>query len=74
MKQKENKTETLFVYREWQSAYNQLTLIKDSKGRVVDKFDKHTNQPRKGLKTLVVKGIEYTLDWDRFCAKRNLVD
>lgn len=59
--------EVLFVEREWVSAYNQLTTLKTTEGKVVAIIREHNKQPRKGSKTIALtnRGIKttYKLDW-----------
>jgi len=54
---------TLKVYRDWQSAYNQTTVLKDNNNKVKAIISSSIQQPKKGSKTIIVKGIEYILDW-----------
>lgn len=59
--------EILIVERDWQSAYNQITTLKNTKGEVIQVIREHTKQPKKGSKTIVItklgKQTEYLLDW-----------
>lgn len=59
--------EILTVERDWQSAYNQTTTLKNEVGKVVSIIREHTKQPKKGSKTIVLtklgKQVEYLLDW-----------
>lgn len=64
MKQNKKETETLYVYREWQSSYNQITYIKDIKGHVLKTITSSIQQPKKGCKELTIRGINYKLNWN----------
>ena len=55
--------ETLTVHRNWQSAYNQTTILKDKLGKVKAIFNSSINQPRKGTKTIVINCNQFLLDW-----------
>ena len=61
---------TLKVYRDWQSAYNQTTVLKDNNNKVKVIISSSIKQPKKGSKTIVVKGIEYILDWGNVAQKK----
>ena len=64
MKQKKKETETLFVFRDWQSSYNQITYIKDKQGHVLKTITSSIQQPKKGCKELIIKGTTYKLNWN----------
>ena len=38
MKQRKKETETLQVYRDWKSSYNQITYLKDNQGKIKQKW------------------------------------
>jgi len=61
---------TLKVYRDWQSAYNQTTVLKDNNNKVKAIISSSIQQPKKGSKTIIVKGIEYLLDWGLIGGKK----
>lgn len=54
----------LTVYREWESAYNQRTILKDSNGKVKAIFSSSLRQPKRGQKTIILNCWEFTLNWD----------
>ena len=55
---------TLTVYREWCSAYNQTTILKDDKGKVKAIFPNSLRQPKRNQKTIVVNCNTFVLNWD----------
>lgn len=61
--------EILTVERDWQSAYNQTTTLKNEVGKVVSVIREHTKQPKKGSKTIILTKLgrqtEYLLDWSK---------
>jgi hypothetical protein len=63
MKQKKKETEILYVHRDWQSSYNQITYIKDIQGHVLKTITSSIQQPKKNTKQLTIKGITYKLNW-----------
>ena len=54
------KTETLHVHRERKTHLNCITTLKDSKG-LVKAIISGYSQPRKGQKTITVRGKTYNL-------------
>lgn len=62
---------TLTVHRDWQSAYNQITTLKDCTGKVKAIISSSIRQPKLNQKSITVVGVEYRLDW-QFCAKKKL--
>ena len=48
--------ETLTAFRQWNSAYNQLTTLKDSKGRVKAIISSSIKQPKKSAKEILLGG------------------
>lgn len=54
---------TLTVYREWESSYNQRTILKDNNNKVKVIINSSIKQPKMNCKTITVRGIEYSLDW-----------
>lgn len=60
---------TLIVERDFKSAYNQTTILKTEKGKVIAIIREHTQQPRKNQETIVLtklnKQTEYMLDWSQ---------
>ncbi len=61
--------DTLIVERDWQSAYNQTTILKNSEGKVVSIITNHTKQPKKDTLTITItklgKEKTYKLDWSK---------
>lgn len=61
--------ETLVVFREWLSAYNQTTTLRTREGKVVAIIREHNKQPKKGTKeiklTRLGKQTTYKLDWSQ---------
>lgn len=61
--------EVLIVERDWQSAYNQTTTLRNESGKVVAVIGRHTKQPKKGTETIKLtklgKQTEYLLDWSK---------
>jgi hypothetical protein len=61
--------EILIVERDWQSAYNQTTTLRNKEGRVVGIIREHTKQPKKGTETIKLTKLgrqtEYLLDWSK---------
>lgn len=60
---------TLTVYREWQSSYSQLTILKDNNNKVKAILSSSINQPKKNQKTIVINGYTFLLDWDKVANK-----
>ena len=56
--------EVLTVFREWQSAYNQLTTLKDSEGKVKAIISSSIRQPKKSAKEYVLNGKKYLLKFN----------
>lgn len=65
--------ETLTVLRNWSSAYNQLTTLVDSKGKVKEVITSSIRQPKYNTETITLtkKGIktEYKLNWGNVVLK-----
>ena len=55
---------TLTVERNWQSSYNQTTILRNVNGGIVKIITSINQQPKKGLKSLFVGLVEYKLDWN----------
>ena len=64
MKQRKKETETLQVYRDWKSSYNQITYLKDSKGKVKAIIQSSIQQPKKNQKQYTLNGITFNLNWN----------
>ena len=56
--------QTLSVYREWGSAYNQTTVLKDSNDKVKVIIASSIKQPKKNQKTIVINNKTFLLNWD----------
>jgi len=54
---------TLIVYREWESAYNQRTILKDMQGKTKAIISSSIRQPKRNQKTIVINCWTYALDW-----------
>jgi hypothetical protein len=54
---------TLIVFRERISAYNQITTLKDEKGKVKKVYRKMLNQPHRKNKTIKLNNVMYQLNW-----------
>jgi hypothetical protein len=59
----------LTVERTWESSYNQITTLKDSKGAVKKIITSSLQQPKKGLKQYVINGTVYLLNWDNITTR-----
>lgn len=59
------QTNILTVYREWQNAYNQTTILKDEKNRVKAIISSSLKQPRSNQKQIKINGKTYILDWSK---------
>lgn len=57
----EMKLETLTAYRSWESAYNQLTILKNSDNKVVQIISSSIRQPKKSAKEILLNGKKYLL-------------
>lgn len=57
------KIKTLVVHREFESTYNQISVLKTLDGKVKAIINGYINQPKKNTKTIVVNKKEYRLDW-----------
>jgi len=53
---------TLTATREVFGWANKVTVLRDEKG-AVKKIDNGKNQIRKGLKSIIIRGKEYLIDW-----------
>lgn len=54
---------TLTVYREWQSSYNQRTVLKTADNKTKAIFNSSIRQPKRGTKTIIINCWTYKLDW-----------
>jgi len=55
---------TLTVYREWESAYNQRTILKDMQGKTKAIISSSIRQPKRGQKEITINCFKYALNWD----------
>lgn len=55
--------DVLYVFRDRQGAYNQITTIKDSENKVKAIFNSMLKQPRKNTKTIIINSTTFKLDW-----------
>jgi len=60
---------TLTVYRDWESAYNQRTILKDSNGKIKGIISSSIRQPKRNQATIVLNCFTYALDWSNVPAK-----
>lgn len=54
----------LIVYREWNSSYNQTTILKDENNKVKAIISSSLKQPKFNQKTIVINCWTYSLNWD----------
>lgn len=62
---------TLTVYREWQSAYNQTTILKDSNNKVKAILSSSIRQPKRGQKSITINCNTFLLNWDNVAQNKN---
>ena len=55
---------TLTVYREWESSYNQRTILKDSNNKVKAIISSSIRQPKMNQKTIVINCWTFLLNWE----------
>ena len=55
---------TLTVYREWESSYNQRTILRDSNNKVKAIISSSIKQPKFRQKTIVINCWTFALNWD----------
>jgi hypothetical protein len=56
--------QTLTVHRDWQSSYNQITVLKDCNNKVKAIFSSSINQPKKGTKQIIINNNVFLLNWE----------
>jgi hypothetical protein len=56
--------QTLTVYREWQSSYNQVTILKDCNNKVKAIFSSSICQPKKNQKQIIINCNVFLLNWE----------
>lgn len=56
--------QTLTVYRNWKSAYNQQTILKDCNNKVKAIFNSSLKQPKRGTKSIVINCNTFLLNWE----------
>ena len=64
--------DTLTVHRDWQSSYNQTTVLKDCNNKVKVIINSSIKQPKMNQKTVKIGCIEYSLDWGLIGRKKKL--
>lgn len=60
---------TLIVFREWESAYNQRTILKDMQGKTKAIISSSIQQPKRGQKEITINCFKYALNWDNVSPK-----
>jgi hypothetical protein len=65
--------QTLTVYREWGSSYNQRTILKDCNNKVKAIFSSSINQPKLNQKTIVVNRCTFALNWDNVPRRKDYI-
>jgi len=63
---------TLTVHREWESSYNQITILKDSNNKVKAIIPSSIRQPKMNQKTIVINCWTYLLNWDVVAREKKL--
>jgi len=54
----------LTVYREWNSSYNQTTILRDENNKVKAIISSSLKQPKLNQKTIVINCWTYSLNWE----------
>lgn len=54
----------LTVYREWNSSYNQTTILKDENNKVKAIISSSIKQPKLNQKIVVINRNEFLLNWE----------
>lgn len=55
---------TLTVYREWNSSYNQTTILRDENNKVKAIITSSIKQPKMNQKIVVINRKEFLLNWE----------
>lgn len=55
--------ETLTVYRDWQSPYNQTTTLKTADNKIKAVLSSSLRQPKRNQKTIVINCNTFLLNW-----------
>jgi len=55
---------TLYVERDWVTAYNQRTILRDSNNKVKAIISSSIRQPKFKQKTIVINCWTFALNWD----------
>lgn len=63
---------TLTVHREWESSYNQRTILKDHNNKVKAIISSSIRQPKFRQKTIVVNCWTWLLNWDVVAREKQL--
>ena len=65
--------QTLTVYRNWKSAYNQQTILKDCNNKVKAIFNSSLKQPKRGTKSIVINCNTFLLNWENVPKRKGYV-
>ncbi|HSE99822.1 MAG TPA: hypothetical protein VLA48_02910 [Nitrososphaeraceae archaeon] len=63
---------TLTVYREWNSSYNQTTILRDDKGMVKAIITSSIKQPKMNQKIVVINRKEFLLNWELVAGQKKV--
>lgn len=63
---------TLTVERQWNNAYVQTTILRDSNNKVKAIFNSSLRQPKKGLKSITINCNTFLLNWDNVAGKKKV--
>ena len=55
----------LIVERKRYNAYHSETVLRDNDGKVKKQYKSMLSHPKKGQKTVVIRGKVYQLDWSK---------
>jgi len=61
---------TLTVYREWNSSYNQTTILRDENNKVKAIITSSIKQPKMNQKIVVINRKEFLLNWELVAGKQ----
>ena len=65
--------QTLYVYRNWKSAYSQQTILKDRNNKVKAIINSSLKQPKRGTKTIIINCNTFLLNWENVPKRGNYV-
>ena len=63
---------TLTVYREWESSYNQRTILRDCNNKVKAIISSSIRQPKINTKTIIINCNTFLLNWDVVAREKKL--